>query len=228
TTGAATRPRRIPPPCPAQLTGREPPPAGRNRAGAGAGVVAHAAQHDGVQGVVGCPVAAAVEPVSVGAPGAGGDRRGAAQVGQGGLGAAPFGVVAGGDQQLAGHVGSGSVDGAGGRGGGGDQGAEAPVGQRDLGVQAVHPAGDGAQRGGGRGGGIVEVVVGGGQAGAAVDERGSGQTGQGGAQRLGCGGEQPVQLVRRGGAGLDRAAAADPQGPNRLDRAGTGLRCARG
>src|SRR3989454_10969461 len=58
--------------------------------GAGAGVVAHAAQHDGVQGVVGCPVAAAVEPVSVGAPGAGGGRRGAAQVGQGGLGAEPF------------------------------------------------------------------------------------------------------------------------------------------
>src|SRR5690242_1888530 len=62
--------------------------------GAGAGVIAHATQHDGVQGVVGCAVAAAVEPVSVGAAGAGRDRCHSAQVGEGGLAAKPVGVVA--------------------------------------------------------------------------------------------------------------------------------------
>ena len=44
--------------------------------------------------------------MSVGAAGAGRDRRDAAQVGEGGLAAQPVGVVAGGDQQLPGDLGA--------------------------------------------------------------------------------------------------------------------------
>src|SRR5262245_3699209 len=54
--------------------------------GAGAWVVAHPAQGHGVQRVVGGPVAAAVQPVPVGASGADRYWGGAAQAGQGGLG----------------------------------------------------------------------------------------------------------------------------------------------
>jgi hypothetical protein len=59
---------------------------------------------DAVQGGVGLPVAAAVEPVPVGLAGAGRDGVGAAERGEGGLGVQPFGVVAGGDQQRGGGV----------------------------------------------------------------------------------------------------------------------------
>ena len=74
--------------------------------GAGALVVAHADQHDGVQGVVGCAVAAAVEAVAVGAPGGGRDRGGPGEVGERGFGVHALGVVAGGGQQLPGGLGT--------------------------------------------------------------------------------------------------------------------------
>ena len=57
-----------------------------------------------MQGPVGVAVAAAVQPVAVGLAGAGRDGRDPAQVGEGGLAAQPVGVLAGGDQQLAGMV----------------------------------------------------------------------------------------------------------------------------
>jgi hypothetical protein len=59
---------------------------------------------DGVQRGVRRPVAASVKPVAVGAPGAGRDGRDTAQVGEGGFGAQPLGVVAGGGQELAGDL----------------------------------------------------------------------------------------------------------------------------
>src|SRR5829696_6255199 len=57
--------------------------------GAGAWVVAEAAKNDNVERVVGATVAAAIEPVAVGASAAGGDRRGAAEVREGGFGLDP-------------------------------------------------------------------------------------------------------------------------------------------
>jgi hypothetical protein len=53
--------------------------------GAGAWVVAEAAKNDNVERIVGSTVTATIEPVSVGGSAAGGDRRGAAEVREGGL-----------------------------------------------------------------------------------------------------------------------------------------------
>jgi hypothetical protein len=76
-----------------------------------------------VQGVVRGAVTAAVETVPVGASAAGGQRCRAAQVRQGGFGAQPVRVVAGGGQQLPGDIGSDAEHGAQGEGGAGDGGA---------------------------------------------------------------------------------------------------------
>jgi hypothetical protein len=70
--------------------------------GAGAWVVAEAAKNDNVERIVGSTVTATIEPVSVGASAAGGDRRGAAEVREGCFGLDPVKVVAGADEHLAG------------------------------------------------------------------------------------------------------------------------------
>jgi hypothetical protein len=72
--------------------------------GRGRWVAVHPDQRDAPQGVVGPAVAAAVQPVAVGAARGCRDRDGAAQMRQGGLRAQPLGVVARGDQQLPGGV----------------------------------------------------------------------------------------------------------------------------
>ena len=72
----------------------------------GAWVVAEPAENDNVEGVVGASVAAATEPVSVGASAASGDWRGAAEVREGAFGVDPVGVVAGIGEHLAGDLGS--------------------------------------------------------------------------------------------------------------------------
>jgi len=46
----------------------------------------------------------------------------------------------------------------------------------------------------------------------------------GGLAGLGGGGDQAAHLVERGGAGLDRSSAGDPQGADRFDRPSAGLR----
>ena len=74
--------------------------------GAGAWVVAQAAEGDGVQGVVGAAVASSVEAVPAHPSGAGGDGCGAAEVSEGRFGVQPVGVVAGGGEQLGGDVGA--------------------------------------------------------------------------------------------------------------------------
>jgi hypothetical protein len=66
---------------------------------AGSGVAAQPGDRDAVEGGVGLPVAAAVEPVPPGLAGGRFDRAGAAQRGEGRLVVQPFGVVAGGDEQ---------------------------------------------------------------------------------------------------------------------------------
>jgi hypothetical protein len=85
--------------------------------GAAAWVVSEAAKNDNVEGIVGATVTAAIEPVSVGASAAGGDRCGAAEVREGGFGLDPVKVVAGGNEYLAGDLGSNSGKG---KQGGGD------------------------------------------------------------------------------------------------------------
>ena len=67
-------------------------------------VRAHAGEHDAPQGVVGLPVAAAVEPVTDRLARRGVDRGDAAQVSPGGFGSDPVGVVPGGDEQQGGSV----------------------------------------------------------------------------------------------------------------------------
>jgi hypothetical protein len=76
--------------------------------GAGAWVVSEATKNDNVKRIVGATVTATTEPVSVGASAAGGDRRGAAEVREGGFGVDPVKVVAGADGHLAGDLGSNS------------------------------------------------------------------------------------------------------------------------
>ena len=73
---------------------------------AGASVVSHAAENDDVEGVVCVAVTATVEPVPAGASAAGGDRRDAAEVREGGFGVDPVRVVAGAGEHLAGDLGS--------------------------------------------------------------------------------------------------------------------------
>ena len=76
------------------------------RVGAAPCVVAEAVEHDYVEGIAGVAVAASVESVSVHAAAAGRDRCGAAQMGEGGLGGDPVGVIAGARQELAGDLGA--------------------------------------------------------------------------------------------------------------------------
>src|SRR5436309_915053 len=82
--------------------------------GAGAVAVAEATDGDHVQRPVRLPIAAVVESVSARASGAGLDRGGAAELGEGGFAVEPFDVLAGGDEQLAGALGADSeeLDGA--------------------------------------------------------------------------------------------------------------------
>src|SRR4029450_6586659 len=67
-------------------------------------VAAQPGQRDAVEGGVGLPVAASVEPVSVGSTGGCLHWARAAQRGEGRLGGQSFGVVAGGDEQGGGAV----------------------------------------------------------------------------------------------------------------------------
>ena len=73
---------------------------------AGAGIRAQAADHDDRQGGVGSPVTAAIETVALGFAGGCLDGADAAERGEGCFAAEPFGVVAGGDDQGGGAVGT--------------------------------------------------------------------------------------------------------------------------
>lgn len=71
--------------------------------------MSHSDDGDGVEGAVGSAVSAPAEPVAaVGASAAGGLWCDSAEFGEGCLIAYPFGVVAGGDQELAGEFGADS------------------------------------------------------------------------------------------------------------------------
>ncbi len=78
--------------------------------GGGAFVPAEPADDDRVEGGVGLSVAAAVEAVAVGLAGRCGDRGDAAQHREGSFGVDAFGVLSDGDQELAGDVGTDTVE----------------------------------------------------------------------------------------------------------------------
>ena len=94
--------------------------------------------------------------MAVGAARGGGDGGGAAQVGEGGFGAEPLGVVAGGDQQLAGGVDPDPGQGEQGGRGRGDQRSEVVVELVEFALELLPAAGEGAQGGLGGGGGAGE------------------------------------------------------------------------
>ena len=137
--------------------------------GLGAGVVAEADHGDAPEGLVGVAVAAAVEAVAGGLPAGGLDGAGAAEGGEGCVAVEALGVVAGGDEECGGCVGSDAVGGEQGGVGGSAQGAEFAVEGGDLSAERLVAPGEAAQRTFGR----REQRVGGGgrsQAGAGVDE----------------------------------------------------------
>ena len=100
-----------------------------------------------MQGPVGVAVAAAVQPVPAGLARAGRDRGDPAQVGEGGLTAQPFGVLAGSCQQLASVVGADRQQPQQPGRGPTDQGGQPLVGQGDLLVQQLDALGDHHQGG---------------------------------------------------------------------------------
>ena len=156
---------------------------------------------------VGGPVPAAVEAVSVGLAAGGGDRCGAAEVGEGGFGAQPVGVVAGGDQQLPGDVGPTPTQ------GGSMPGAVAATSGRgvvevgDLGGELLMAAGQPSAAPRWRWAGSA-VAVG--------AQRGAGHqasvASSGRAARSGAVTSRALIWLIACGAGLDRAAAGHPQG----------------
>ena len=89
--------------------------------GAGARVRAHAGEHDAPQGMVGLTVAAPVESMADRLAGRGVDRGDPAEVGEGGFGGDPLGVVTGGDEQQRGGVDADTVEGEEARRGGPDE-----------------------------------------------------------------------------------------------------------
>src|SRR5215212_11945882 len=65
----------------------------------------HPHDDDAVEGGIGLPMPAAVQPVPAGLPARGRDRADAAELGEGGLGADPLEVVADEDEHLRGRAG---------------------------------------------------------------------------------------------------------------------------
>jgi hypothetical protein len=99
-----------------------------------------------VQRPVGVAVAATVQPVSAGLARAGEDGRDPAQVRERGLAAEPLGVLAGGDEQLAGMIVADRQQPQQPRRGLGDQLGQPLVSQGDLGLEQLDALGERLQR----------------------------------------------------------------------------------
>ena len=190
--------------------------------GLGAFVAAQADHGDAPEGLVGVAVAAAVEAVADGLPGGGCDGAGAAEGGEAGVAGEALGVVAGGDEERGGGVGSDAVGGEQGGIGGGAQGAEFAVEGGGLGGERLVASCEAAQRR--LGGGEQRIGGGGGaQAGAGVDEGAAAVAAELVFERFVGGDEQVVDLVVRAGAGLGRGAPRHGEHADRLDGAGAGF-----
>nr|WP_250558545.1 hypothetical protein [Pseudonocardia lacus] len=125
-----------------------------------------------------------------GAPGAGGQRCGAAEHRERGLGPQPLGVVPGGDQELSGDVGSDPDQRGQGRVDLGDQRGDEGVEIVDLGGELLVAPGECAQRDEGGGGRVPGCGVVGPAGGAGRDEFTVGQGAQPAAQRVWGGDDQ--------------------------------------
>ena len=165
----------------------------------GTGIVAQAGQGDDPQGVVGLAVPAAVEAVADGLARGRLHGAGAAQRGQGGVGAEPVGVVSGGDQQAAGGLHPHAVAGQQSRGGPAGEDGQVGVERVQLGGEGLVAAGQIPQgaAGGDRRVGTVPWVLGG----QLRDPLGGGQRVELGAEGVGGSDQQVAQLVGGLGAG---------------------------
>jgi len=99
-----------------------------------------------MQGPVGVAVTATMQPMAMGLARTGGDGRGPAQVGEGGLSTQPLGALAGSGQQLPSMVDPDRVQLQQPGGGPADQLGEALVGEAELLVELVDAAGDRPKR----------------------------------------------------------------------------------
>jgi hypothetical protein len=165
-----------------------------------------------VQGAVGVAVAAVVEAEAAAAAGGHGDGAGAAERGEGAVVVEALDVLAGGDEQLAGVAGGDGEQLRGAGRGSGDERGELLVEGGDLLVELGDAARERAQRELGGLGGLVEACEVGAQA---VAQRGLAARRLAGhevlAQLVGRGDDHLGELVKRGGAGLDRAGAGQAQ-----------------
>jgi hypothetical protein len=173
---------------------------------------------------VGRTVAAAIEPMPIGATGAGGDWRRRAQVGERRLAAQTFGIVAGGDEQLAGDLHTDTEQRGRARRGPGGKPPESSVRIVDLVAEHADATGQRAERSFRRDGWIRGALAVDAEGGTASDQGGLGQARQRFAEVSWSAYKQAPELVQRGGAGLDRATAGDAQHSNGLHRAGARLR----
>ena len=104
--------------------------------------------------------------------------------------------------------------------GGGHECSEPAGGLGAFGGEGCDALGQGAQGGGGGLGGVVEVVLVDGQVAAGGQQGGWGQAAELAPQGFRGGHDDGAELVERGGAGLDRAAAGHLQHADGFDRAG--------
>src|SRR5438309_7854759 len=186
--------------------------------GAGAGAAAEPADGDQVERAVCFAVAAAIEPVSGGAAGRGGDRAGAAEASEGGLVAESFDVLAGADEELAAVLGGDAEQACCPWRGGGDEPGEVRVEQADLELELAGAFGDAAQRELGCLQRFVHPRRVGPQTQAETDFAASRLAyAELLAELAGGGHQQHGELVQGGGAGFDCALAGDTQLPDRFD-----------
>lgn len=171
--------------------------------GPGALVATHAAQGDLVDGPIGLAVTAAVEAVTVGLAGAGGDRADATQRREAGLAGQALGIVASGDQQCGGSDDADAVRGQQRRRVVADRLAQARIDGIDLAVEVAAAGGELLEAAAGD-----RVHVGGirprTQAPQPLQASLGGQWLVLLAQRVGGADQDRANLLHRGGAGLER------------------------
>ena len=158
----------------------------------------------------------------VGLAGRGVDRGDPAEVGEGGLGGDPLGVVAGGDEQQGGGVGADTVEGEQARRGRADEVGELVVEAGAVGVDVEHPAAEGlhGQLGGVHDGVAVGVRA---QRGGGLGEGADGDATEPFPQLIGGAEAEMAELVEALDAGVAPGAEGDQQHPDRLHVAVGGL-----
>jgi hypothetical protein len=192
--------------------------------------------HDGhdVEGAVGGPVSASAQAVSAGGPPAAGWLRcHAAEFGEGGFIVDAFGIVSGGDEELAGQLDTDAEEFDELRCGGANDDLNLFVECFDFAVKGLPPAGQvakggldaGHQQALGVSTQVREVGGFGPKTEAAVDQGPLGERDELVAQRRWGADHDPEQGVESLGSGLDCAAAGDTQSAYHFDHAALGFWC---